>query len=157
MISNPGVKVAALYGAAYLLVLTAIWLVDLLALPIDISFWVSIFTSFALITWLTENASYQSKASILLLVSLIASTTLIMIQYVLFLKYSSLVYNPTNAIIGPTLTILTVLDILAMIWITLDGIRDKPQRFFNEPDTVRGYMRDVVESCKTHKGGDKKA
>ncbi len=154
---NPGIKIILLYSATYIFILSCVEMVYLLSLPGDLSLWASIISRFALISWLTREASYKSRASIALLMSIIATTLIVIIQYISLVKDPDFAYSGINANIEYIHLILTIIDILLMIWITIDGISDKSQRFFNEPDTVRGYMRDVVESCKTHKGGDKKA
>lgn len=156
MISNPGIKIMLLYGAACIFILSCVETVSLLSLPVDFGLWASIMARFGLITWLTREAKYESRASIALLTSLIASTFIVIIQYINLVKDPNFAYSSINANIEHIHIILTIIDILLMIWISIDGLSDKSQRNFDEPDTHPSYIMDVIPSVQAHNSGERK-
>ena len=97
--------------------------VDYVGSSSDISFIASIFVSLSLITFIS-TIRCDSSGYIVLLISMLVSTTLVVVQYILWSKFPSFVYHGMNAIMGPTLTSLTVIDILAMMWIYRHGATD---------------------------------
>lgn len=131
-----GFKVASIYAVLYA-VLSAINSINVI---IDVKFISCILVSIVFIGWLSSNLSYKSAPAIVLLFSLISSTSLILIQYLFFLWASDFAYNETNAIISKILPALTIIDVLAMIWITLDGLYNKSQSRDDGSDSIAGFI-----------------
>ena len=113
------------YFIAYLSVLFVIDISDKLNLLLDIPFLVCITINLLLISWIALSLKHYLTPSIILLVSLLLSSALTISQYIMWIWATDLVYNQSNAIISKILPILTLIDVLSMIWITLDGLFNK--------------------------------
>ena len=131
-----GLMALIVYSIAYLLVT----LVNHSDILIDVKFIFCIVTSILLLGWLANNLSYKSNASIILLSSIICSTTLIISQYIMWLWISDFLYNQTNAIIVKIMPVLTIVDVLAMLWIAVDGLYNKSQQHSHDSDTFAGFI-----------------
>ena len=113
---------AVVYFAAYFSVLFVLGISERFNLLLDIPFLVCISINLSIASWIALSLKHHSTPSIILLVSLLTSSTLIISQYIMWLWAPDLVYNQANAIISKILPILTLIDVLSMIWIILDGL-----------------------------------
>lgn len=121
MTNKQGVQIAFAYISSYAAVSIIILIVERFGLPVDIGAWCSIFVSIALIKYISSHNLKYSLATIIILVSLILSTSLHVVQYILWLNPGNYAYNETNAIISLIQLTLTIIDILAMIWMISNG------------------------------------
>lgn len=146
---NPGIRIMLAYGLAYLACSFMIWATEYLGLIRDIPFFVSTGIGFGLIYWIAKNYEMKSTAALVLTVSLFLSTTFICVQYLYWAKAEHYVYNDINAMIAPILTTLTMIDILAMLWIFNDGINDPIRRGHNKLGSMAGLREYVMAGHKS--------
>ena len=148
-----GFKVMGVYFIAYLSVLFVIDISEQFNLLLDIPFLVCISINLLLISWIALSLKHYSTPSIILLVSLLLSSALIISQYIMLIWATDLVYNQSNAIISRILPILTLIDVLSMIWITLDGLFNKSRPNGDEHYTSGNIVNANCDAGKQNCGG----
>ena len=153
MIAASGLKIAIIYAACYAVAKLSHYAVYMSDAPIDISVICSIILSLSLIAFIVREGG-ERKPEKILIVSLFTSSALLIIQYILYFKAAKLVYDALNAIIDPILTFLTVVDIAAMIWISIDKSTNRLQRRDREFSAT--YNRSIfdLQAVRPNKAGN---
>ena len=153
MITVSGLKIASVYSVCYAvsaLTQYAVYKSDAL---IDIGLICSVVLSLALIVFIINEGKERVQEKILI-ISIFTSSALLIIQYLLYFTATYLVYNSLNAIIDPILTFLTVVDVAAMIWISIDKSTNRLQRRDREFSAT--YNRSIfdLQAVRQDKAGN---
>ena len=127
MITVSGLKIAVAFSVCYGVASLTQYAVEKSDALIDIGLICSVVLSLALISFIVKEGKERIQEKILI-ISIFTSSALLIIQYVLYFNASYLVYNSLNAIIDPVLILLTVIDVAAMIWISIDKSTNRLQR-----------------------------